>query len=143
MGGTTLCNAHDDGGVITEYGYGYFELNKGSVVELRMENAKIKETSVLTSGEVKTYYNEAASEALTKQMHKTLADGTVSLYNFYAFTTGKDGLCLSGKEPNCTWTLTQKIGEKKETYEYTVSPFFANAMSFKNTKDSSAFVFNG
>ena len=136
MGGTTLCNAHDDGGVITEYGYGYFELNKGSVVELRMENAKIKETSVLTSGEVKTYYNEAASEALTKQMHKTLADGTVSLYNFYAFTTGKDGLCLSGKEPNCTWTLTQKIGEKKETYEYTVSPFFANAMSFKNTKDT-------
>lgn len=136
MGGTTLCNAHDDGGVITEYGYGYFELNEGSVTELRMENAKIKETSVLTSGEVKTYYNKEASEALAKQMHKTLADGTVSLYNFYAFTTGKDGLCLSGKEPNCTWTLTQKIGEKKETYEYTVSPFFANAMSFKNTKDT-------
>ena len=131
MGGTTLCNAHDDGGVITEYGYGYFALSKDSVTELKLEGATINGDSSFkwNTGN----YNEAASEALQKQMHKTLEGDVEAQYYFYAFTTGKDGLCLSETEPNCTWILMQNNGEKKE---YTVSPFFANAMSFKNAKDT-------
>ena len=140
MGGTTLCSAHDDGGVITEYGYGYFELNKGSVTELQLKDAKIKTKTALTSGEMKAYYNQDASEALAKQMHKTLADGSVASYNFYAFTTGKDGLLLSGAEPDCTWTLIHKnTGDEIKKYTYTISPFFANAMSGAEAEVVTAF----
>lgn len=137
MGGTTLCNAHDDGGVIKEYGYGYYALNPNSVT-LTLQNATVNgETSFKWNETGK--YNHTASLELQKQMHKTADDGTDVPYYFCAFTTrtkeeagDKEYLCLSGTEPNCTWTLTQNNGEEKE---YTVSPFFANAMSFKNTTE--------
>lgn len=145
MGGTTLCNAHDDGGVITEYGYGYFELNKDFVTELKVQNATINGKSTFVS--TTDTYNQTASDALQEQMHKTLEDAMETQYYFYAFTTrtedeakkendGKGYLCLSGKERNCTWTITQNTGDKKE---YIVSPFFANAMSSTDAKEVTAF----
>ena len=150
MGGTTLCNAHDDGGVITEYGYGYFELNKGSVTSLTLKDATINGGTTFKSG-TDTRYNQAASEELEKQMHKTLDDGTETSYYFYAFTTrtkeeyeekadGKGYLCMSGTSSNCTWTLTHEMNEGGTTeYAYTVSPFFANAMSCDGAQKVTAF----
>ena len=149
-GGTTLCNAHDDGGVITEYGYGYFELNKGSVTSLTLEDATINGSATFDS-KTNTQYNQAASEALEKQMHKTLADGEETSYYFYAFTTrtkeeyaekadGKGYLCLTGTRPNCTWTLKHEMNEMgTTTYKYEVSPFFANAMSCASENNVTAF----
>lgn len=147
-GGTTLCNAHDDGGVITEYGYGYYELVKGSVTGLALTGATINGKDAFDS---KDAYNKAASEALEKQIHKTQDNGTEKVYTFYAFTTrteedakkkddGKGYLCLSGTTPNCTWTLTHEESEGQEKeYTYTVSPFFANAMSRENGPQVTAF----
>ncbi|MGN0169636.1 MAG: type II secretion system protein [Lachnospiraceae bacterium] len=139
MGGTSLCNAHDDDGVISEYGYGYFELNKGAVTSLSVSNAVINGATSFHSSSGR--YNTVASEALEKQMKLTSDDGTELQYHFYAFTTrtaseaGYDGnyLCMSGSEPNSTWTLTYELAtsgvSQTKQYTYTVSPFFANAMS--------------
>ncbi|MBQ7026640.1 MAG: hypothetical protein IJN31_08545, partial [Peptococcaceae bacterium] len=128
-GGTSLCNAHDDGGKIESYGYGYYELEEGTV-SLDMEGADKSDQ-----------FNEAASEELKKQLHLTLDNGEEAEYTFYAYTVrtpaeagGGDYLYLSGDKANSTWTLTYKPdgGNTETTYTYTVSPFFANAMSTKD-----------
>ncbi|MGN1141647.1 MAG: type II secretion system protein [Oliverpabstia sp.] len=145
MAGTSLCNAHDDGGVISEYGYGYFEMNKGSVTAVQVTDAEINGKSTFDSNN--DAFNVVASKALEEQMNVTLEDGTETQYTFYAFTTrtadeaivsGDDNrnyLCMSGTSSNSTWKLTYTLNRggtvQTETYSYIVSPFFANAMSAK------------
>ena len=152
VGGTSLCTAHDDGGVISEYGYGYFELNKGSVTALQVSGAKINGSSTFDSKS--GAYNETASRALEEQMNLTLADGTRANYYFYAFTTRTEAeaeaaksvedngnyVCLSGTDPNSKWTLEYKSATDGAQTKYTfdVSPFFANAMSMEGGKTITA-----
>ena len=112
--GSSLCTAHDDGGKITDFGYGYYYKNgtdKGSLTQsgnfvLGTENAEAK-------------------KALAEQ---------VSGYTFTCYRTdGKDGLRLSAETKsnsdsftlaaNGTWTLKQGT----QTYEYAVCPFFGDS----------------
>lgn len=67
IGGTSLCTSHDDGGIIAEYGYGFFELNKGSVKKLTISGATTNNGSELDLSQG-IVYNTVASEALQKQM---------------------------------------------------------------------------
>ena len=156
LGGTSLCNAHDDGGIISEYGYGYFEMNQGSVTELKLTDAVINGSSAFKSSDSDAVYNVEASNALAEQMNLTLADGTKANYTFYAFTTrtkedaeaarsgGDNGnyLCMSGSSANSTWTLSYNLAtggsQETQTQTYTVSPFFANAMSCSGAKTITA-----
>ena len=144
MGGTTLCNAHDDGGVITEYGYGYYALNPDSIT-LKLEDAQVNGNTTFKWTETGKY-NHTASLELQKQMRKTSSDGTEALYYFCAFTTrtkedagDKEYLCLTGTKPNCEWTLIQSVKGAEKEYKYTVSPFFANAMSSTDAEKVTAF----
>lgn len=148
---STLCISHDDGGVITQYGYGYYEMEEGSVT-LSMKDSVIDAKTPDTTGLI-TFdpevdaYNVAASNDLASQINVTHPDGSESQYHFYAFTTrtqeeaaGGEYLCFSGRQEsnsgnrpnvqNSTWTLTYKPGTADEkAKQYTVSPFFANALS--------------
>lgn len=110
--GSSLCTAHDDGGKITDFGYGYYY--------------KTEKGSLTPSGNfVLGAENAEAKKELAKQ---------VSGYNFTCYRTdGKDGLRLlaetdiiSGKftlAANGTWTLKQGT----QTYEYAVCPFFGDS----------------
>ena len=111
--GSTLCTAHDDGGVITAYGYGYY-----------WESSSQKPTLTESGGFVMdgsdTEEARAAASALGAQMPE---------YTFAAYETGETGLCLQSAEAaNGTWPLTVKTGaEVERRYEYAVCPFFADA----------------
>lgn len=105
ISGSTLCTQHNDSGVVTEYGYGYFFKPGGLTDTVRLDVSANCHLGAV---------NEAAGSALKAQMPE---------YEFVAYTTG--AMYLTGKETNCTWTL--KYGEAESVY--TLCPFFADAMS--------------
>lgn len=111
--GSSLCTAHDDGGKITDFGYGYY-CKDGTSGDLTPSINFVLEGK-----------NDAAAEALAKQ---------VSGYTFTCYRTdGKNGLQLSAETKsnsdsftlaaNGTWTLKQGT----QTYEYAVCPFFGDS----------------
>lgn len=114
--GNTLCVQHNDSGVVTEYGYGYFFKPGGLTDTVRLDVSANCHLGAV---------NEAAGSALKAQMPE---------YEFVAYTTGAGqatdteftgAMYLTGKETNCTWTL--KYGDAESVY--TLCPFFADAMS--------------
>lgn len=132
-GGSTLCTAHDDGGVITKYGYGYFYKPTANTAP---EDDPKRPTLVPTNCELGEEDTDASRE-LEIQMPQ---------YKFVAYRTGVNGLHMTGKDANrdteanrnAAWTLyspyvTRDDGSvdtaKSGVYTYTVSPFFANAFS--------------
>lgn len=114
--GDSLCEEHDDGGVVTHYGYGYFYANSNN----------------LTTSLSAAYFNEdfmrvaknaEAGEALGKQMPG---------YTFVAYETGEDKMYLIYNNANGTWQL--EYGNDATVYAYTVNPFFANSMSLDSSE---------
>lgn len=152
---STLCTAHDDGGVISEYGYGYY------VAKGEEGNVTPSFTNLATSyAKNNNVTNTAASLALAEQMNQSAASdgGDPHQYTFYAYTTraadasnGKDYICLqdgTGNDPtvqNGTMKLSYKpsSGDTKQ-YEFAISPFFANSLQVKSmagkTPNSSDFT---
>ena len=115
---TTLCNEHDDGGEITEFGYGYYvKVGQEDRVTAEIEN-------MVWSG--KDRINAAAKKQLQTQMQD---------YIFYPFTTKMtrtgDYICMNGgpndRDGKITLSFLNGAGETS-TYEYLISPFFANAI---------------
>ena len=111
--GSSLCTAHDDGGKITDFGYGYYCKDKTSGKLTPSDNFVLEGK------------NDAAEKALAKQ---------VPGYTFTCYRTdGKDGLRLSAETKsnsdsftlaaNGTWTLQQN----GKPYTYAVCPFFGDS----------------
>ena len=115
--GSTLCTAHDDGGVITAYGYGYYWKSSSQKPTLTASG-----DFVMDGGG--TEEARAAASALGAQMPE---------YTFAAYETGETGLRLQAEtnsrngsytlQANGTWTLNEK-------YTYTLCPFFADAFGY-------------
>ncbi len=115
--GSTLCTAHDDGGVITAYGYGYYWKSSSQKPTLTASGG-----FVMDGGD--TEEARAAASALGAQMPE---------YTFAAYETGETGLRLQAEtnsrngsytlQANGTWTLNK-------TYTYTLCPFFADAFGY-------------
>ena len=106
--GSSLCTAHDDGGRITAYGYGYYEKEKTGKV--RLTDTIVKNGTFRLGNE-----NTDVEDALANQ---------VTGYTFTCYQTGEKGLRLeSSTDANGTWTLTQNGQE----HTYAVSPFFGNS----------------
>ena len=124
ISGSTLCTQHNDSGVVTEYGYGYF-YKKDSAAS----GVTLSESGNCHLGAV----NTAAGDALHAQMPE---------YEFVAYTTGaneaSNGLYLTSMETNCTWTLTYggAAGVSSVSSVYTLCPFFADAMSLDSITDT-------
>ena len=115
---STLCTAHDDGGVIEEYGYGYYTSEDLENVTVNYDSLKV--------GEV---VNEEAQRSLQQQL---------SGFRFYPYTTktdGNDNICLEGTGTNGQITLTQTDTDNTPySYTFTISPFFGNALSLDDAK---------
>ena len=106
--GSSLCTAHDDGGKITDFGYGYYQ--KKDTGDVTLKNASM-ENGTFQLGEPK---KDVAAE-LAKQ---------VTGYTFTCYQTGEAGLRLeSSTDANGTWTLTQN----EKTHTYAVCPFFGDS----------------
>lgn len=117
---SNLCTQHDDGGVITEYGYGFY-YGKGVDVD----------------NETQTFTNLTYSDGKYNKTVKTQLERQMPHIQFFPFTTtiDKNGsyIYLEGKEPNGNIELT--LDDK--TYNFTISPFFANSISFNTTLTTS------
>lgn len=116
--GDSLCEEHDDGGVVTHYGYGYFYANSNNLTT-SLSAAYFNEDFMIVAK------NTEAGEALGKQMPG---------YTFVAYETGEDKMYLIGNNANGTWQLDYGNGTDATVYTYTVNPFFANSMSLDSSE---------
>lgn len=125
ISGSTLCTQHNDSGVVTEYGYGYFYKPNGTTARATLSKSENCHLGV---------ENKAAGDALHAQLPE---------YEFVAYTTGAGqatdteftgAMYLTGKETNCTWTLAYGSAESV----YTLCPFFADAMSLDSIINGSS-----
>lgn len=107
--GSTLCVQHNDSGVVTEYGYGYFFKPGGLTDTVRLD---VSANCYLGAA------NPTAASALEAQMPD---------YRFVAYTTGS--MYLTTMDTNCTWTLRYQGASAQYSAQYTVCPFFADAIS--------------
>ena len=116
--GDSLCEEHDDGGVVTHYGYGYFYANSNNLKTLL--SAVYFNENFMSVAE-----NAKAGEALGKQMPG---------YTFIAYETGEDKMYLIDNKANGAWQLKYGNGTDATVYTYTVNPFFANSMSLDSSE---------
>lgn len=107
--GSTLCVQHNDSGVVTECGYGYFFKPGGLTDTVRLD---VSANCYLGAA------NPTAASALEAQMPD---------YRFVAYTTGS--MYLTTMDANCTWTLRYQGASAQYSAQYTVCPFFADAIS--------------
>ena len=155
QGGSTLCTAHDDGGVITEYGYGYFY--KPTANLMAGEKDPLEPKLVLVNCELGTNGEyKKASQELQKQMpqYKFVAyrtsDAFYSEEDWTEITKGLhmaegDTIDLALKQ-NSIWKLCYPYTEIKQgnetvvdeanssVYTYSVSPFFGDAYNLVEIK---------
>lgn len=110
--GSTLCVQHNDSGVVTEYGYGYF-FKPGDLTD----TVQLDVSANCYLGAA----NPTAASALEAQMPD---------YRFVAYTTGS--MYLTTMDANCTWTLRYQGASVQYSAQYTVCPFFADAISLDN-----------
>ena len=109
--GSSLCTAHDDGGKITDFGYGYYKVGTDGSLTSWSDNFVRDGKNI----EVLDGKNIEAAAALAQQ---------VSGYTFTCYQTGEKGLRLKfSNDANGTWTLTQG----SNTYTYAVCPFFGDS----------------
>lgn len=126
--GTTLCNSHDDGGSITEFGYGYY-VNDGS--ELDGEPV----FTGITHGDG---INTGARNAMLEQLpgysyypYRTDYDETQSDFMHLAVGAGQDR-----RSGTIVLKTKQKNGTPLGDLTFNVTPFFADAMQLENASGS-------
>lgn len=108
-----LCDAHDDGGVVTDYGYGYFVSNGyEGTVSLSTENIQLSQDTV---------------DVNAKSQLETQMPG----FTFVPFKTDDTNFRIDGDNINGTFILNVN----GNLFKFNISPFFADAMSFANDKN--------
>lgn len=135
---SSLCEAHDDGGKITDYGYGYYWKDTGNEPEL--EAALSPLNKVNDSG---TFALGAKSTGKTAGSAAAELEKQVPGYRFVTYQTGEGAdqmRLLSSKTANGQWTLTQEDtgSNTKLTFRFLLNPFFANSYSYVDEEDAGA-----
>ena len=120
--GSTLCEQHDDGGKIRQYGYGYYYAD--ALAET--QRPTVKSIAGFQCGTE----NKQASAALTSRLDgftvvayttEPSIEGTAdTFYGSYMKMTAKD------RQANGQWSFDYR----GQTYTFTINPFFANALQY-------------
>lgn len=119
VGDSTLCTRHDDGGRITEYGYGYYYATGSAEPDPTMYCFQAGNSE-----------NVQASENLTNQL-----DGvTVVAYttapaigvSSSSDTSSYMKMTVNDRTANGIWQFSYN----SQLYTFTINPFFANAMQY-------------
>lgn len=127
MKGDTLSTAHGDGGVVSDYGYGYFYQSGTGAPKLSSAGIGYGSSSYFipeTTGQ-----NEDANTALSALMS---GQYTFCSYNTWGTAEENQGLFTvesgqagSGEPPYGTWTLTHE----GDSLTVRLNPFFADSMA--------------
>lgn len=136
---STLCTRHDDGGRITEYGYGYYysSSSTGGTNKPEMVSSSAEDKSGIDSGFQTGNQNETASNELTSQLEGV----TVIAYTTAPSIDNGSGEFSSADE-NSYMTMTAgdrtangiwQFDYNGQRYTFTINPFFANAMQYGST----------
>ena len=123
ISGSSLCTQHNDGGVVTRYGYGYFcatdTVTSAADISYQFTNCRTgtrrSEVEQALAAQMKGYSFVAFE---TGPVSRTAGDGSVSW-------TREDTMYLTGADVNSQWTLSYGGG----SYTYSVCPFFADAIT--------------
>ena len=122
---STVCDSHDDGGVITEFGYGYY-----------VGEDYVDEVTCTTNNAISMSDNNNVNKNA-----KTALESQIPGIKFYPHTTNVsdsgDYIYLANDSANGMIALSDSV----QTYTYTISPFFANALSMTtdlSTTDTAA-----
>ena len=121
ISGSTLCQQHDDGGIITEYGYGYYYSDN-----LEADQLQVTETDFTAGDE-----NGKVSRELTKRLDgfHVIAYTTESSVGINETTSGSYMKMKQGvNSVNGVWTIRDT--RTKVDYTFTINPFFGNAMQY-------------
>ena len=119
VGDSTLCTRHDDGGRITEYGYGYYYATGSARPDPKMYYFQAGDSE-----------NAQASENLTNQL-----DGVTVV----AYTTAPAIGISSSLDTSSYMKMTAndrtangiwQFNYNSQLYTFTINPFFANAMQY-------------
>lgn len=119
VGDSTLCTRHDDGGRITEYGYGYYYATGSAEPDPTMYCFQAGDSE-----------NAQASENLTNQL-----DGVTVV----AYTTARAIGISSSSDTSSYMKMTVndrtangiwQFSYNSQLYTFTINPFFANAMQY-------------
>lgn len=120
--GSSLCTAHDDGGAVTRYGYGYYW--KSSQVEPVLR-------TLVSAGEFQL--GDPVSDII-RELEKQVPG-----FSFRAYETGTEEgslRLLSGSAANGVWVLTQGT----ITHGFALSPFFAESYTYIQGTDDAALL---
>ena len=143
--GSTLCTAHDDGGVVTAYGYGYYavteEKDAVSLMPADGSGDRTKSSGICwNEGRI----DAAAAEALAKQMvgytfypyvsgYPKTEQGELDAAKSYLYPDPTKANGVGEPVTNGIWVLAHEDGEGHKSYSaYQISPFFANALAREN-----------
>ena len=128
--GSSLCTSHDDGGVIAEYGYGYYW-----ETDTYGANGPTLSYRVAAGGGNNGFSLGAIQGAVNLELNKQMPK-----YTFVSFRTGADGLHLqSADTANGVWLLESRSGETSgNTFAYALNPFFADSFAYLGTNMSAA-----
>ena len=117
--GSTLCGAHDDGGAITRYGYGYYVSDDG----VGSAGVSASRLDMSISGGGPGEFDEGVAADLRREMSSLSGGG----YTFYPYETGLGGAHVSLDAGEGPWgSITVRVADRQATFE--VAPFFANAI---------------
>lgn len=159
----TLCTAHDDGGTITDYGYGYYFEEERFAGKVRLKNEKDNNGGIVANSTWMTEGQEAPDPNSKVQNAQDALQRQVPGYTFLPYLTQysdspttEDCLFLTQGDNNVatkpvvygTWKLLYKEtgwaeGEEEDestcdgVYPYKVTPFFADAMTGPAQPDGS------
>ena len=136
---STLCTRHDDGGRITEYGYGYYysSSSTGGTNKPEMVLPGAEDTSGIGSGFQTGNQNEIASNELTSQLEgvtviayttaPSIEDGSGE------FSSVDDSSYMTMTADDRTANGIWQFDYNGQRYTFTINPFFANAMQYGST----------
>lgn len=130
VSGSTLCQEHDDGGIITQYGYAYYYDETMSGTKEPTVQAKGFLTGDEARGGKQSEENKTVSEQLSARLNgfKVVAYTTARAIGASASDT--DGyMKMEGSNVNGVWTITDN-NHGGIKYNFTINPFFANAMQY-------------
>lgn len=146
---STLSNARSDGGVVTDYGYGwYYEAQKaGNTVETEFSTVGLTYTKNGDEGD--PWNNQSSDEEVNGELAGLMPGYEFQSYHSFVpnpnpnvignFTDAQAGLYAtgvkdeSGKEKTPNGTVTLKQGDVTVTFE--VNPHFADALAVKTLPD--------
>ena len=115
VGDSTLCTRHDDGGRITEYGYGYYYATGSAEPDPTMYCFQAGDSE-----------NAQASENLTNQLDGVTVVAYTTAPAIGISSSSDMKMTANDRTANGIWQFSYN----SQLYTFTINPFFANAMQY-------------